>query len=258
MTEALTDRELDELETEEEFLARYDIRKYPGPQVAADLAIFTIDGGELKALVIERGGHPEKGKLALPGGFVNEDETLDEAAVRELQEETSLKLDKAFLEQLKSYGAPGRDPRGYIVSVAYVALLPHVAHLAEAGDDAAPGSARFEAVSNLLKPETKMAFNHREILLDGLERVRAKLEYSPIATNFIDSPTVTISELRSIYEIVWGVELNTSNFRRKALSVKGWLEPAPGRKAPELPNTRKAAHYYYSSVREFWPPLRRP
>lgn len=254
MIQELNDGELDELDAEEEFLKHYDLKKYPAQAVTVDLAIFTIRNDRLAILLIQRGDHPEKGKWALPGGFVNVHESVEEAAARELKEEATLALDKSYLEQLKTYANPGRDPRGYIVSVAYVALIPK-ADNPVAGDDT--NEARFFAVEDVLS-DFDLAFDHREIIKDGLARVRAKLEYTPLAPKFLDDAQFTISELRRVYEIVWGVELNPSNFRRKVQSVKGFLEPVEGKRASQVEGGRASDLYCASDVTTIYPPLRQP
>lgn len=249
----LTDQELDALDTEEEFLKAYDMSKYPAQAVAADLAIFTIRNERLAVLLIQRGGHPEKGKWALPGGFVNVTESVDEAASRELQEETGMALDDTYLEQLKTYASPGRDPRGYVVSVAYVALVPK-AENPSAGDDAS--DARFFAVDDVLA-DFDLAFNHREIIQDGLERVRAKLEYAPIAPKFLDDETFTIPELLRVYEIVWGVKFkHPSNFRRKVQSAKDFLVPVGKKGSPQFEGGRTSDLYRLGEAAVIYPPLR--
>ena len=250
----MKDNELEELQTEEEFLQAYDLRRYTPVGVTTDLAIFTIIDDQLSLLLIERVGHPHKGKWALPGGFVNGSESLEEAAQRELREETGGSLEGGFLEQLETYGRPGRDPRGYIVSTAYVALIPQLPS-PEAGDDAA--KARYFPVSEVLSGAVELAFDHREIIEDGLERVRTKLEYSPVAPLFLKHEHFTISELRRVYEIVWGVELNTSNFRRKVQSVADFLKPVPGRRASELAGGRSSDLYSVGAAEFIYPPLRR-
>lgn len=241
--------------TEDEFIAQYDMHKYAPVAVTVDLSIFTIKNGKLSILLIKRGGHPEKGKWALPGGFVNVDESLDEAAGRELQEETNLKLEDGYLEQLKTYGNPHRDRRGYVVSVAYVALVPQVER-PEAGDDAS--EAHFFAVDEVLSKDFELAFDHQNIIADGLERVRAKIEYAPVAHTFLEDETFTMSELRNVYEIVWGTELIPSNFRRKVQSVPNLLVPVEGKRTSTIDGGRASDLYRAGSATEIFPPFKRP
>ncbi|WP_229069763.1 NUDIX domain-containing protein [Actinoplanes sp. DH11] len=205
---------------QESFLAGYDPRKYPAVAVTVDVVALTIRAGKLCVLLVERAVHPFAGHRALPGGFVKE-EALDAAALRELGEETGLTpghgdLDRVHLEQLKTYGDPGRDPRMRVVSVAYLAFAPSLPE-PTAGSDAA--GAYWVPVD-----EAKdLAFDHDEVLADGLERARAKLEYTPLATAFVNEE-FTIGELRQVYASVWGEELHAGNFHRKVLSVPGFVE----------------------------------
>jgi 8-oxo-dGTP diphosphatase len=208
---------------EASFLAGYNPRDYPAVAVTVDVVALTIRDGKLCVLLVERGEQPFAGHRALPGGFVRE-ETLDEAALRELAEETGLtageepdaRLARVHLEQLKSYGNPGRDPRMRVFTVAYLAFAPDLPE-PTAGSDAA--GAYWVPVD-----EAKdLAFDHDQILAEGLERARDKLEYTPLATAFV-GPAFTISELRQVYAAVWGEELHAGNFHRKVLSVPGFVE----------------------------------
>ena len=189
--------------------------------VAVDLVLFTVRRDELYVLTIKRAASPYRGRWALPGGFVHEDEGLERAAQRELAEETGLDELPVHLEQLKTYGTPRRDPRMRVVSVAYLALAAELPE-PEAGTDAS--EARWRPVAELLSGSGRLAFDHREILADGLERARAKLEYSPLATAFC-SEEFTVAELRHVYEIVWGTELDPRNFHRKVTGSPGFLAP---------------------------------
>ena len=182
---------------------------HPIFSVTVDMAILTVHEGELQVLMVERAGEPYAGRLALPGGFVEPDEDLADAALRELQEETGV-TEVAF-EQLASYGAPHRDPRGRVVSVAHLAVLPEPV-TARAGDDA--GDAGWHPVHALLAEPGRLAFDHDVILADAVERVRTKLERTTLATSFVGEE-FTLSELRSVYEVVWGRPLDPGNFQRK-------------------------------------------
>lgn len=183
--------------------------------VTVDLVVLTVRDGQLNTLLIRRGIPPYQGEWALPGGFVHDDEDLPEAAARELHEETGI---TGHLEQLASYGAPDRDPRGRVVTVAYLALLPH-APAPTPGTDAA--SAAWQPVATL---PANLAFDHDRILADGVERARAKLEYTPLATAFCP-PQFTIAQLRAVYEAVWGRRLDPRNFHRKVTSTPGFADP---------------------------------
>jgi 8-oxo-dGTP diphosphatase len=189
--------------------------------VAVDLVILTVREDTLMALAIRRGIPPFKGQWALPGGFVLPDEDLTAAARRELAEETGLADFRAHLEQLATYGTPGRDPRGRVISVAYLALAPDLP-LPSAGSDAA--AAQWMPVDAMAG---ELAFDHAQILADAVERARAKLEYTPLAAAFC-AETFTIAELRHVYQVVWGVELDPRNFHRKVTSTRGFVIPADG------------------------------
>jgi len=189
--------------------------------VTVDLVVFTIRDERLCVLAVRRGGAPYRGRWALPGGFVEEDEGLLDAARRELAEETGLDDLSVHLEQLATYGSPKRDPRTPVVSVAHLALAAALPDPA-AGTDAA--DARWRPVEELLTDRSRLAFDHGLILEDGLERARAKLEYSPLATAFC-AEEFTVAELRRVYEVVWGVELDPRNFHRKVTGSPGFLAP---------------------------------
>jgi 8-oxo-dGTP diphosphatase len=189
--------------------------------VTVDLAVFTIRDDRLCALAVRRGVSPYRGRLALPGGFVLENEGLLEAARRELAEETGLDDRRMHLEQLATYGAPRRDPRMRVVSVAYLAFAAELPE-PSAGTDAAEASWR--PVAELLTGPGRLAFDHGQILTDGLERARAKLEYSPLATVFCRSE-FTVAELRHVYEVVWGAALDPRNFHRKVTGSPRFLVP---------------------------------
>ncbi|BCJ55454.1 NUDIX hydrolase [Actinoplanes sp. NBRC 14428] len=205
---------------ERSFLDGYDPAAFPAVAVTVDVVALTIRDGRLHVLLVERGGHPFAGWRALPGGFVR-DEPLDAAALRELGEETGLRpgegpLERVHLEQLRSYGDPGRDPRMRVFSVAYLAFAPSLPD-PRAGTDAS--GAFWVPVDEA----GELAFDHAAILADGLDRARAKLEYTPLATAFV-GPEFTIAELRAVYTAVWGEELHAGNFHRKVLSVPGFVE----------------------------------
>ena len=187
--------------------------------VTADLVVLTVRGDRLVVLAVRRANPPYRGRWALPGGFVGEGEDLADAAARELQEETGVSSVRAHLEQLRTYGAPRRDPRGRVVTVAYLALVPQV-EAPTGGSDAA--EAAWAPVIDLLADPRRLAFDHHRILADGVERARAKLEYSPLATAFC-AEEFTIAELRRVYEAVWGRALDPRNFHRKVTGTPGFV-----------------------------------
>lgn len=194
--------------------------------VAVDLVVLTIRDEALAALVIRRGIAPYAGRWALPGGFIRPGEDITAAAQRELTEETGLPADAVHLEQLATYGRPDRDPRQRVISVAYLALAPDLP-IPAAGGDAA--DARWAQVAELSAKPSRLAFDHARILADGVERARAKLEYTSLATSFC-GPEFTVTELRHVYEVVWGVDLDPRNFHRKVTGTPGFLAPT-GRKS---------------------------
>jgi 8-oxo-dGTP diphosphatase len=181
--------------------------------------LLTIRREQLHVLLINR-SVPEPGQLALPGGFVLPGEDLPDAARRELCDETSLQIDVRHLEQLRTYGCPGRDPRGRAISVAYLAITPDLPE-PRAGTDAI--GARWHPVQQLLGRQASLAFDHDRILADGVERARSKLEYTTLAAAFCPSD-FTVAGLRQIYEIVWDTQLDPRNFHRKLTSTD-FLEP---------------------------------
>jgi 8-oxo-dGTP diphosphatase len=228
----------------------------PPVAVTVDVVLLTIRSGQLSVLLVERGAAPFKGEWALPGGFVNEHEDLDAAAARELLEETGLETFAGHLEQLRTYGAPERDPRMRVVSTAYVGFMPDLPTPA-AGTDAA--AARWWAVDDIAgsggDEHVVLAFDHEQILRDGVERARAKLEYTPLAASFTEEP-FTLTELRRVYEAVWGRQLHVGNFRRKVLSTPGFVEPV-GRKSRPADGGRPAELYRRGSTSVLHPAMLR-
>ena len=164
----------------------------------------------LKLLLVKRGTPPFAGKYAIPGGFVHEDEDLDQAARRELREETGVA--DVYLEQLYSFGEPGRDPRGRVVTVAYFALISADRQL-KAGTDAA------EAAWWSMDRLPALAFDHAKILDYALERLRNKLEYTTVGFQLLPEK-FTLTELQEVYEAILGKQLDKRNFRRKMSLLK--------------------------------------
>jgi len=185
--------------------------EYPHPAVTTDVVIFSIRDEQLKLLLIKRAGLPYKGKWALPGGFVQQDESLDEGARRELQEETG--LTGVFLEQLYSFGDPQRDPRERVITVAYYALISSEQVSLCAATDA-------EAVGWFALDELpKLAFDHVDIVSMAHERLAAKLDYSTIAFQFM-AQEFTLTELQNVYEIILQEEIDKRNFRKWVLAME--------------------------------------
>ena len=227
----------------------YDPAGFPRFAVTVDLVVLTVRGGDLCVLLVERGEHPFATERALPGGFVRPDEDLDGAASRELAEETGLLDVPGHLEQLATYGAPDRDPRMRVVSVAYLALAPDLPD-PRPGSDAAAAS--WVPVDQALAG--RLAFDHSRILADGVERARAKLEYTPLATAFCP-PAFTVAQLRRVYEVVWGQALDPRNFHRKVTGTPGLLADT-GQTRTEG-RGRPATLYRPGSARALVPPLTR-
>ncbi|MEW9549800.1 NUDIX domain-containing protein [Nonomuraea sp. NPDC050783] len=220
----------------------------PRIMLAVDLVILTLRDARLHVLLIERGVAPYQGTLALPGGFLrDEEEDIEAAARRELSEEAGL-VD-VHLETLGVYGRPGRDPRGRVVSVAHLAIAPSLPEPI-AGTDAA--GACWMPVQEVLSTEAELAFDHQHIVRDGVERARGKLEYTALATAFCDE-TFTISDLQQVYEAVWGVQLDPRNFYRKVQNAHGFITPAgPMRRAEK---GRPARLFKAGPVRVLNPPM---
>ena len=183
---------------------------YPRAALTVDCVVFGFDDGALKILLIRRGIEPFKNRWALPGGFVQPDETLDAAARRELQEETGLR--DVYQEQLYTFGEIERDPRERVISVAYFALVRRADHLPAAATDAAE-AAWFE-VENV----PALSFDHAVILKMALERLRGKIRWQPIGFELLPKK-FTLSQFQALYEAILGRELDKRNFRKKLLTL---------------------------------------
>jgi 8-oxo-dGTP diphosphatase len=194
-------------------------------------------------LLVRRGVPPFEGMWAIPGGFKRPDETLDQAAGRELVQETGVD-GASLLTQFGAYGDPGRDPRMSVVTVAYLAVLPRVTGIA-AGSDAE--SAALAPVADILERTVELAFDHARIVRDAVERVRADLDLHGSARAFVGT-TFTLAELRAVYEAVWGVQLDGANFRRRVFAEAGWVVPT-GRRAQPGTKGGKPAELYRSGPR---------
>ncbi len=231
----------------------YDPHGFPPFAVTVDMVVFTIRRSRLQIVLIRRGAAPFEGAWALPGGFVRVDEDLEDAARRELAEETGITTAPSFLTQLRTYGSPDRDPRMRVVSVAWWAIMPISTHPV-AGSDAA--STELIDVDDVTAGRIELAFDHRLIVSDALEALGDRLETTTLATSFW-TEEFRISDLRRIYETVWGVELEPGNFQRKVRRVPGWLQPT-GRRAPTTEGGRPAELFRAEpGLRPLTPPLRR-
>lgn len=215
---------------------------WPRPFVTVDLAIFTVIDTDLKILLIRRGEAPYKGTWALPGGFVrvgegmDQGEDLHEAAARELREETGLGEGTVFLEQIRAFGTPNRDPRGRVITIAYAALVA-----SERAGAINPGTDAVEVRWTSLNERPHLAFDHEDILDEAVGWLKDRLDRSKLAFNLV-SPTFTVAELRSVYEAILGTSYDAANFRRRfnRMLEDGLIEQAPGRR----PTRSKPAAVY--------------
>ena len=189
----------------------YDPHAFPPVAVTVDIVAFTIRDDELQLVLVKRGEEPFKEAWALPGGFVRPDEDLAQAAARELVEETAVSRPADWLEQIRAYGDPERDPRMRVVTVAFGAICADLP-TPRAGGDAA--EARLFPVSEIERGHVRLAFDHPKIVQDALERLRARIETPAVAARFCP-PEFTIGQLRRVHEAVRGRKLNPGNFLRQ-------------------------------------------
>jgi 8-oxo-dGTP diphosphatase len=189
-------------------VANYDPAKYDRPSVTVDLVIFTLRNRELHALLVQRRRWPYEGYWALPGGFIEMNESLETSARRELEEETGVR--DVYLEQLYTFGDPGRDPRTRVISVAYFALVRADAHELRVSEEETT-DVRWFPVREV--PE-ELAFDHQRILAYALSRLRSKIEYTTLAFQLLPE-VFSILELKDIYEQILGEKLDKGNFYRK-------------------------------------------
>lgn len=188
----------------------YDASAYERPSVTVDVVIFCLQKEDLRVLLIQRKYEPYQGRWAIPGGFVQMGESLEEAARRELMEETA--VSNVYLEQLFTFGKPDRDPRTRVITIAYIALVPHDAIQPQAGDDAA------EAAWFSMNDLPSLAFDHEEIIDYALTRLRYKLEYTTVGFELLPDQ-FTLTELQQAYELILGETLDKRNFRSKIISA---------------------------------------
>ena len=209
---------------------RYDVTKYERPSVTVDVVIFSVMEGELKVLLIKRRNWPFEGTWAIPGGFVDMDEPLEDAAARELHEETG--VEGVYLEQFYTFGQPDRDPRTRVISVAYLALVAAGQLQPRAADDAA------DVGWFSIHDPPPLAFDHVEILKCALQRLRHKLESTALGSLFMPEE-FTLSELRRAYERILNKKLDGRRFRRRILAAN-ILEETGSRRG----GGRRAARLY--------------
>jgi 8-oxo-dGTP diphosphatase len=224
----------------------------PELAVTVDLAVLTVREDQLQIMLVERGIEPYYGMLALPGGFLADArEDIDVAAARELTEETGLRAEGLHLEQLRTYGSPDRDPRQRVITVCYIAFVPDLPAPSAGGD---ARTATWLPVDKVLRKRTTMAFDHKRIVTDAVERARSKIEYTTLATAFCDDE-FTVSDLRRVYEIIWGHPLDPRNFHRKVTGVEGFLEPTGERTTRQ--GGRPAALFRKGTATLLHPPILR-
>lgn len=221
---------------EKAFLDEYDVTRYERPSVTVDVVLLALKDGQLHTLLIRRPDQPEQGQWALPGGFVKMDESLDAAARRVLQAKTG--LEHIFLEQLYTFGQPDRDPRTRVISVAYYALIdwalidwPRFSELKVPQENATLARLQVSkagvlplslAVKSASNKALTLAFDHQDILLMALQRLRGKIDYAPIGFELLP-PAFTLHQLQKVHEAVLGRKLNKDSFRRRMLA-SGQLE----------------------------------
>src|SRR6266852_3125501 len=220
-----------EAERKEAKAHHYDARKYDRPSVTVDVVMMSLRQRDLQVLLVKRRSWPYEGMWAIPGGFVNMDESLETAAKRELQEETGVQ--DVYLEQLYTFGDPGRDPRTRVITVVYFALLDSERLQVRAASDA--GDVGWFSVYSL----PPLAFDHEKILQYALNRLRGKLEYTTIAFSLLPEQ-FTLRELQRVYEIILHRKLDKRNFRKKILAT-GILEDTGAKK---MEGTHRPARLY--------------
>ena len=241
----------------------YDDSAFPAFAVTVDIVILTMLGARLHVLLVRRGSDPYAGAWALPGGFKRPDESLDEAARRELREETGVVAPK-HLAQFGAYGDPGRDPRTNVVTVAYLAVTPQVEGIQAATD---ASDARLWPVTDAVR-DLSLAFDHRRILSDAVDRAADQLEQTDLATAFVGE-TFALSELQNVYEELWQAEFDPANFRRSLTSPPpdtGTPTPAPdsyveptGTRAKASPRGGRPPELFRAGTAwQEQPPVRRP
>lgn len=217
--------------TEEAAAHNYDVRKYERPSVTVDVVMMSLHQRDLQVLLVKRRSWPFEGMWAIPGGFVGIDESLESAAKRELQEETNVQ--DVYLEQLYTFGDPGRDPRTRVITVVYFALLDSERLQVRASDDAA--DVGWFSVYDF----PPLAFDHAKILDYALNRLRGKLDYTTIAFSLLPEQ-FTLRELQRVYEIILHKRLDKRNFRKKILAT-GILEDTGAKK---MEGTHRPARLY--------------
>lgn len=232
-----------------------ELHRHPRPRIdakhTADLVVLAIHEDCLKILLVVRGNEPFRGMLALPGGFLRPNEDLEETAHRELFEETGISASQFSLIQLRTYSTINRDPRYRVLTTAFLAIAPGFLP-ARGGTDAK--SADWVEVDSSL--ESQLAFDHWDILNDALDKIRGEIEYTPLATEFCGE-FFTIPELRRVFELIWDVELDSRNFRKKVVQGVSGLVEATGERRVNKNGGRPAALYRRGEAKIIHPPILR-
>lgn len=232
-------------ESEQAFLAAYDASQFPHPSLTVDVALVTADQHGLRAVLLRRREHPHRGQWSLPGGFVQMDESLDAAADRVLRSKVG--ISGIFLEQLYTFGAPNRDPRTRVVTVAYYALVDPAKLPVPTGDSPALGVLQVPwrgeqggpvEAFDVRGKSLPLAFDHAEILGLVVQRLRGKLDYAPIGFELLPRK-FTLRQLQLIHETILGRSLNKDSFRRRMLAsgllvATGQMEQDVGHRPAEL------------------------
>lgn len=200
------------IEHQDQRLPEYDPSRYERPSVTVDIIVFTLRHNELQVLLVQRKHWPYQGMWAIPGGFIAMDESLEKAARRELAEETGVNDPNIYLEQLYTFGAPDRDPRTRVITVAYFALISSDELHLRADTDVSAAE-WFPAYA-----PPPLAFDHADILKYAIQRLRYKIEYTALAFQLLPD-TFTLTELQEAYEHILASKLDKRNFRRKVLAA---------------------------------------
>ena len=247
---------------EQAFLAAYDAAQFPHPSVAVDVALVTVEGGCLRALLAPRSEHPHRGRWALPGSFVRMDESLDQAAQRVLAAKAG--LSGIFLEQLYTFGGPDRDPRTRVITIAYYALVDarRLANRDQANQSAGgqivtlevPWQGEIGGPARIVDDRNRplpLAFDHADILGLVVQRLRGKLDYAPIGFELLPRQ-FTLRQLQEIHETILGRTLNKDSFRRRLLASgliapTGKLEQDVGHRPAELYRFQKSVRSKHAS-----------
>jgi len=202
-------------ETQASFLENYNIHEFDIPLTSVDMTIFTIEDDTLKLLLVKRAQFPNKGEWALPGGFINlkTDDTLNDTVSRKLKEKTG--VDISHLEQVATYGSASRDPRGWSVTISYMALISNK-NITLTSDESSEEVAwlPIEEVQN----NYQLAFDHSSILAESYQRLKSKVQYTSLPINLLPN-TFTLSELQKTFELILGYSIEKKSFRRRLLSA---------------------------------------